>query len=120
MAIGVSIQTPEGYELVTVSQCIGQGTNNMAEYYAAIEGLERARGMGIREIELRLDSELVVKQVSGEYTVRKEELQDLHKEVQDLLKGFQQAKVIHIRRGVNARADALANLAFKSVSESEG
>ena len=66
MSIGASLQK-DGQEIATVSEAIGDGTNNIAEYRAAIEGLKRASRHGVDEIELRMDSELVVKQLKGEY-----------------------------------------------------
>ena len=65
MAIGVSIQSADGMELDTLSALLGEGTNNQAEYYAAIAGVRKAIKHGTDEIELLMDSQLVVKQLTG-------------------------------------------------------
>lgn len=66
-AIGASIQDDRGKELGTVSQLLGEGTNNIAEYRTKIEGLKKARSLGATEIELRMGNQLVVKQIDGRY-----------------------------------------------------
>ena len=95
MGIGVSIQAKDGKEIDTVSEAIGDGTNNIAEYRAAIEGLKRASTLGADEIELRMDSELVVKQLQGEYQVRNPKLKPLWTELRGLLGTFQKTTVVH-------------------------
>jgi len=124
MGIGVSIQMKDGKEIETVSEAIGEGTNNRAEYQAAIEGLKRASKQGADEIELRMDSELVVKQLQGEYQVRKAELKPLYAELSGLLASFKKPTVVHVKRDQNPRADELANLALDNaeslLNDSEG
>jgi ribonuclease HI len=117
MAIGATIKNKEGTELATVSQLIGQGTNNIAEYRAAIEGLKAAKALGASLIELRMDSELVVKQISGSYKVKNQSLQPLYKEVIELLNVFEEWTVLHIPREENQRADELANIGYVTESE---
>jgi ribonuclease HI len=112
MAIGATIKDREGTELATVSQLIGEGTNNIAEYRAAIEGLKAAKALGAGVIELRMDSELVVRQINGAYKVKNAILKPLHTEVTVLLASFDKSTVAHVRREDNARADELANLAY--------
>jgi ribonuclease HI len=121
MAIGVTIKDREGTELATVSQLIGQGTNNIAEYRAVIEGLKVAKALGAGVIELRMDSELVVRQINGAYKVRNQSLQPLYKEVIELLNVFEEWTVLHIPREENQRADELANVGYgsKAVGENE-
>ena len=116
MAIGASIQDDRGTELATVSQLLGMGTNNIAEYRAAIEGLKAAISLGTKEIELRMDSELVVRQINGLYKVKHAALKPLHAEVLGLLKTCAWFAVAHVPREENQRADDLANLAYKSTS----
>lgn len=111
MAIGASIQDDRGKELATVSQLRGGGTSNIAEYHAAIEGLKKARSLGATEIELRMDSELVVRQINGLYKVKNATLKVLHAEVLELLKTCAWS-VAHVPREENQRADELANLAY--------
>lgn len=113
MAIGVSIRDELGAELDTVSDLIGRGTNNIAEYWAAIEGLKKAQILGAKQIELRMDSELVIRQIKGIYKVKDHTLQALHAEVMALLRSFEKYSVKHIPREDNGRADELANLAYE-------
>ncbi|MEP6958565.1 MAG: ribonuclease HI family protein [Nitrospirota bacterium] len=113
MAIGASIQDDSGTELATVSQLLGEGTNNMAEYRAAIEGLKKARDLGATDITLRMDSQLVVRQINGVYKVKNAALKVLHAEVRVLLKVCSWS-VAHVRREDNQRADDLANLAYEA------
>jgi ribonuclease HI len=112
MAIGASIQTRDGIELDTVSAFLGEGTNNEAEYHAAIAGVSKALEHGSDEIDLCMDSQLVVKQLTGEFQVRKEELKPLRWELLTLLMRYGQWKATLIRREQNQRADALANQAY--------
>ena len=114
MAIGASIQDDHGTELGTVSALIGQGTNNIAEYRAAIEGLKAARSLGATVIELRMDSQLVVEQLNGHYKVKNAVLKVLHTEVLELLSALEWHAVAHIPREKNHRADELANLAYNA------
>lgn len=72
---------------------IGDGTSNIAEYRAAIEGLRRAYDMGAKEIELRMDSELVIRQIEGRYQDRKDTLKPMHAEVMTLLQTFKKYRV---------------------------
>ena len=111
MAIGASIQDDTGKELATVSNLIGDGTNNIAEYRAVIAGLEKAKSLGAREIELRIDSKLVVEQLNGRYKVKNERLKLLHAQALELLSQFK-VTVVHVPREENQRADELANLAY--------
>ncbi len=113
MAIGASIQDELGAELGIVSAMIGHGTNNIAEYRSAIEGLKQAKTLGGVEVELRMDSELVIRQINGVYKVRNRTLQPLHAEVLGLLKSFKTWQAVHVFREQNSRADELANLAYQ-------
>ena len=112
MAIGASIQTAEGVELSTVSALLGQGTNNLAEYGAAIAGVRKAIEYGTDAIELRMDSQLVVKQLTGEFQIRKADLKPLLNELLTLIGQYKAWSVTHVRREQNQRADELANLAY--------
>ena len=119
MAMGISIQG-EGVT-VSISGLLGHGTSNIAEYKAAIVGLKKAQMMKAEEVDLRMDSELVVKQLSGEYSVKHEALKPLHAEALELLKLFPKYKVKHVPREQNTRADELANQAYSSdVASSSG
>lgn len=87
-------------------------TNNIAEYRALILGLKAARERGCRNLEICMDSELLVRQINGSYKVKNESLKTLMKEVRALLAGFDSASVKHVPRAQNAKADCLANMAI--------
>ncbi len=111
-SIGAVVYDSSGGELATVSERIGRGTNNEAEYKAAIAGLEAALAIGAGHVELRMDSELVVRQLEHRYRVRNERLKPLFNRLVDLRGRFDSFTVISIPRAKNSRADALANLAL--------
>ena len=111
-SVGAAIYDESGRELHTVSQRIGRATNNEAEYRAAIAGLEAALALGARDVELRMDSELVVRQLDARYKVRNPSLRRLFGRVKDLQWRFASFQVRHVRREQNRRADQLANEAF--------
>lgn len=108
-AIGAVITTPDGELVEQRGEAIGRATNNVAEYRALLLGIERARALGAREVELIGDSELIVKQVKGEYRVKDPGLQPLHAQVRTALGGFDRWSIRHVRREQNAAADALVN-----------
>lgn len=111
-AIGASVRRSDGTELATVSERIGIGTNNQAEYRAAIAGVRKARAFGATGIDLRMDSELVVRQLSGRYRVRNAALQPLFATLVAELEAVGPYSVGHVPRADNSRADALANAAL--------
>ena len=111
-SIGAVVYDDSGSELHTVSRRIGRATNNEAEYHAAIAALEAALALGGRDIELRMDSELVVRQLDSRYKVRNPALRRLFGRVKDLQWRFASFEVRHVRREGNRRADQLANQAF--------
>jgi ribonuclease HI len=111
-AVAAVISTPEGQIIEERGERIGRATNNVAEYRALLLGLERARELGAREIELVGDSELVVRQVRGEYKVKDENLRALKEEVERALRGFESWSIRHVRRDENAAADELVNAAL--------
>lgn len=113
-AIGVILYGPGGQTLGTISRTIGITTNNQAEYQAVIAGLEKALQMKAREIVLKTDSELVVKQIKGIYRVKHPDLKPLHQKTLQLLAQFAKYSVFHVARAGNAEADSLANLALDS------
>ena len=110
-AIGVVIR--QGDEVIDeISERIGEATNNVAEYRALIAGISRAGELGATEIELVGDSELVVRQVKGEYKVKNTGIKPLHAETLAALDGFDSWSIEHVRREDNADADALVNQAL--------
>ncbi len=111
-AIGASVRDDDGNELSAVSERIGVATNNQAEYRAAIAGVRRARELGATAIDLRMDSELVVRQLSGRYRVKNPGLRPLFESLLSELDSAGPYSVGHVPRARNARADALANAAL--------
>lgn len=111
-ALGAVLVDAEGRVLREIAEYLGVTTNNVAEWSALVAGLEAALDLGVREIAVRLDSELVVKQLSGEYRVKHPNLQPLHARAKSLLRRFEHADVAHVRRKQNAEADALVNRAL--------
>ena len=111
-AIGATIKDEHGRLLATISKSIGRATNNQAEYRALIAALEKAVGLGARQAELVLDSELVVRQVSGRYRVKCQGLKPLYERVQQLLSRFEGYRIRHVPRELNREADRLANQAL--------
>jgi ribonuclease HI len=108
-AIGVVVQSPDGQILEERGERIGEATNNVAEYRALLLGIRRAAELGAGEVELVGDSELVVRQVKGEYKVKDATLRELHSEVVQALRPFQAWSLRHVRREQNAGADRLVN-----------
>ena len=106
------IVSPDGHIVAKIGKFLGDSTNNVAEYMGLILGLKRAKAMGIKELEVLSDSELLVKQLNGEYTVKADHLMPLHQEAQALLKAFPEISVRHIPREENAQADAMSNRAI--------
>jgi ribonuclease HI len=108
-AIAAVVATPEGLVLEERGEHIGEATNNVAEYRALLLGIERAAALGAGEVELVGDSELVVRQVLGEYRVKDEGLRQLHGRVSRALAGFGRWSLRHVRREENATADRIVN-----------
>jgi ribonuclease HI len=111
-AIAAVVAEPEGEVLEEHSNTIGQATNNVAEYRALLLGIERARALGAREVDLVGDSELIARQVRGEYRVKDAGLRPLHAQVIEALRDFDRWTIRNIPRGDNARADGLVNEAL--------
>ncbi len=111
--IGVVISLAEEDETYRISEYIGIATNNIAEYSAFIKGLEKAAHIGIRKIEVYLDSELLVRQINGIYKVRNNNLIPLFNQAKKLLKNFDSYSITHVRREFNREADSLATRAVR-------
>jgi ribonuclease HI len=99
-----------------IKRYIGEQTNNYAEYFALITGLEEALKLGYTNISCFLDSELVVKQMLGLYKVKEATLQKMHATAKALVAQFASVKFTHVRREKNAGADALVNQALDEES----
>ncbi len=98
-----------GQRIQEVGAYLGVATNNVAEWTALLLGLEAAAERGIRRLAVRLDSELVVKQLRGEYRVKHADLQPLYKRAVTLLRRFEEVDVQHVPRKQNSLADRLVN-----------
>jgi ribonuclease HI len=108
-ASGAVLLDPSGNLLEEIGAYLGVATNNVAEWTALILGLEAALNRGIRTLAVRLDSELVVKQLNGEYRVKHAGLQPLHSRARRLLDRFSEVDVRHVPRKENKLADSLVN-----------
>lgn len=115
-AAAAVIATPEGEILEELGERIGNATNNVAEYRALLLGLERARTLGASEVELVGDSELVVRQVLGQYKVKDPTLKRLREEVDSALSEFDRWSIRHVRREDNEAADLLVNAALDQLN----
>ncbi len=100
---------PAGELLEEIGAYLGTATNNVAEWTALIIGLEAAANRGIKRLAVRLDSELVVKQLRGEYRVKHAGLQPLHRRALALLRAFGEVEIRHVPRKQNVLADRLVN-----------
>jgi len=109
--IGYLILDPAGRTLMERYEFLGIRTNNQAEYHAAIKALEKAIELNAEEVELYTDSELLVKQLRGEYVVRDPELKTLHARLRSLVAGLAKFEVKQVPREENVKADDLANMA---------
>ncbi|MGE5278511.1 MAG: ribonuclease HI family protein [Acidobacteriota bacterium] len=111
-AIAAVLADPDGEVLETRSEAIGHATNNVAEYRALLLGIERARALGARDLDLVGDSELIVRQVRGEYRVKDAALRELHAQVRAALADFDRWSIRNVPREDNAHADSLVNEAL--------
>lgn len=118
--IGVVLCNEAGESVKEISECIGVATNNVAEYRALIRGLEEARALGWDSVEVYTDSELLVRQLNGQYQVHARHLVPLHRSALQLLKLFKTAWIYHIPREQNARADRLARGSVHRMSSRRG
>jgi ribonuclease HI len=106
------ISTPAGEVLDEHTQLLGHTTNNVAEYRALLLGLERAKALGASEVEVINDSQLVARQINGEYKVKHAAMKPLYMQALAALGEFARWSVRSVPRAQNARADALVNAAL--------
>jgi ribonuclease HI len=111
-AFGVLIQDEKGQKVAALSHYLGHQTNNVAEYQGLIAALEYAVEHGPKALKVISDSELLVKQIRGEYKVKNPTLQDLHARARQLIGQLEWFSIQHVLRGHNAEADRLANEAM--------
>ena len=114
--VGVVILDASGKRLKEISKYIGETTNNIAEYNALLYGLEEALMLRIDEIVVNLDSELVAKQLTGDYRVKDSGLKPLFERAMNMLKSFKSFEIRHIEREKNKEADKLVNRAINLAS----
>ena len=115
--IGYALTLPDADDPISYGGWyIGYATNNQAEYHALIWGLENALLLNVRQIIIELDSELIVRQIKGEYKVRNEGIKPLYELAQLLLSRFYSYEISHVRRALNSVADALVNAAIDNRS----
>ena len=111
-AAAAVVSTPEGRVLDEASELLGVATNNVAEYRGLLLGLDRARALGADEVEVVNDSELVAKQINGDYKVKHADMKPLHRAAIEVLDGFDRWTIRSVPRAQNAHADALVNQAL--------
>jgi ribonuclease HI len=110
---GWLICDPQGQVRSENRKFLGHGTNNEAEYQALTAALEEALSLGAKAVKVHLDSELLVRQINGQYRVKSDRLRKFYQQAQDLLRRFHDYVIIHIPREQNREADRLANEAIK-------
>ena len=116
-AIGVVLKDETGVTAATISRTLGKATNNQAEYTAVIAGLEKAISLGAKQVTLKSDSELVVKQLLGLYKVKNPDLREMYQRVIALTGKLEKFTAMNIRREMNKQADALCNQALDGGSK---
>jgi ribonuclease HI len=117
-AIGAVVLDPSTdppARLAAVSETIGVATNNVAEYRALVAGLEAARPFGARRARVRLDSQLLVRQLEGRYRVKQPHLRPYFERAKELLAEYEDVDIAHVPREENTEADALVNAALDAV-----
>jgi ribonuclease HI len=109
---GAVLVAPDGAVIDELNCALGRATNNVAEYRALILGLTAAAHHGAEEVTVRMDSELVVRQMDGRYRVKNEALKVLYEEASALARKFKRFAIEHVPRDMNTEADRLANAAL--------
>src|SRR5690606_1765434 len=103
---------PDGTVIAKLGKFLGDRTNNYAEYVGLILGLETALRLGATEVEVRADSELLIRQLQGTYKVKSELLRPLFEQTRTLLRRFRKVDLAHVRREENKLADEMSNRAI--------
>jgi ribonuclease HI len=114
---GVVVRDPSGKIVAKLKKYIGRMTNNVAEYYGLIAALDYAQSQGIRQLRIEADSELMVKQMRGQYKVKSPELRPLYERARKMAQSLESFRIEHVYREQNSEADALAN---QALDEAEG
>lgn len=113
---GVVIRNPKGEIIARLKKYIGRMTNNVAEYYGLIAALDWAQSNHVRALRIESDSELLVKQMRGQYKVKSADLKPLFERARKMSQSFASFRIDHVYREQNAEADTLANEAMDEVS----
>jgi ribonuclease HI len=111
-AYGIILRTADGNTMLAAGKCLGRTTNNVAEYYGLIAALDAATERGVRRLRVESDSELLVRQMQGEYRVKSPDLRPLHERAERLARGFEHFEITHVPREKNREADRLVNAAL--------
>jgi ribonuclease HI len=119
-AYGVVVRDPRGEIVTRLKKYIGNNTNNVAEYFGLIAALDYAQNHGIRALRVESDSELMVKQMRGQYKVKSAELKPLFERAKKMSQTFESFRISHVYREQNKEADALVNQALDETSGSGG
>ncbi|WP_245974870.1 bifunctional RNase H/acid phosphatase [Corynebacterium alimapuense] len=115
---GTVVYSTEGETLAEIAYVVGKkATNNVAEYHGMLRGLEAARDLGARELEIRMDSKLVVEQMSGRWKIKHPDMQALALKARDLIKSFDQVTFTWVPRAKNKVADHLSNVAMDAAAD---
>jgi ribonuclease HI len=115
-AYGYVLESQDGHVLDARGETIGVSTNNVAEYRGLIAGLQKALELGVTDVEVVSDSELVVRQMQGDYKVKNETLRELHDQASDLADRLERVRYTAVRREHNDLADKLVNEALDSAA----
>ena len=115
-AYGVVVRDPRGEIVARLKKYIGNNTNNVAEYFGLIAALDYAQNHGIRGLRVESDSELMVKQMRGQYKVKSAELKPLFERAKKMSQTFESFRISHVYREQNKEADALVNQALDETS----
>lgn len=118
-AAGGVILADDGSIVAEISEYLGVATNNVAEYRALLLALERALEAGFRRADVCMDSELIVRQLSGHYRVKDAKIIPLYVKARHLLARFDDHSITHVRREQNQLADKLVNAALDAVAEAQ-
>lgn len=110
---GAVLVEPSGQMVDRLGKFLGRQTNNYAEYQGLLLGLKRARELGVREVEVFADSELMIRQLGGRYQVKSPSLRPLYQEALKLLNEFERVKLVHVPREMNRAADEMSNRAIE-------
>lgn len=109
---GAVLVEPSGQVVDRLGKFLGTQTNNYAEYMGLLLGLKRAQELGVREVEVFADSELMIRQLGGRYQVKSPSLRPLYEEALKLLNEFERVKLVHVPREMNRAADEMSNRAI--------